>query len=252
MFLSNSRNRIIVLCAFFFSIFIGKGIAQDKILKSSVISSFPSPGPSPQRMTWDGENLWVADDGTNRIYKIDPATGNTLLSFEAPSPGINGLTWDGEYLVVLSDKSKKISRLGKTSEEMGTVIVSNDIPRVPYIPLHRLVYKGLLWADNCLYINIEAGWSSQILKTDLENNLISRFAFTFGNSKDLTFDGTYIWNCCDDRGYSQGWVAQYDRYGKRLNCFNTPGYCPTGVAYDGEYFWVTDNRDKKIYKIKIY
>ena len=50
-------------------------------------------GVSCERATWDGENIWCASD---RLYKIDPATGQELSSFD-PGASLN-VAWDGSDL----------------------------------------------------------------------------------------------------------------------------------------------------------
>jgi DNA-binding beta-propeller fold protein YncE len=38
-----------------------------------------TPGPCPTGLTFDGKNLWLADNFTDKIYKINPQSGKVLI-----------------------------------------------------------------------------------------------------------------------------------------------------------------------------
>jgi hypothetical protein len=54
---------------------------------------------SPVSATWvlgnDGTYFWMSSWNTKRIYKVDPATGDTLESHDPPSGWPTGIAWDG-------------------------------------------------------------------------------------------------------------------------------------------------------------
>ena len=63
----------------------------------NILKTIPAPGLGDSRgLTWDGVNLWFAEDDSKLIFKIDTASGAVLDSF--PTPGLSyteGLAWDG-------------------------------------------------------------------------------------------------------------------------------------------------------------
>ncbi len=65
-----------------------------------VLRSIPAPGTGdPRGLTFDGTDLWVADNDTKTMYRLDPVTGAILSSF--PTPGLSyaeGVAWDGTFL----------------------------------------------------------------------------------------------------------------------------------------------------------
>ena len=63
-----------------------------------VILSFDTPGHFPTGMTFDGQNIWLADYKSDLLYCIDPASGKVLRSIPAPAYWPEGLAWDGEAL----------------------------------------------------------------------------------------------------------------------------------------------------------
>ncbi|UCG91107.1 MAG: PQQ-binding-like beta-propeller repeat protein [candidate division WOR-3 bacterium] len=62
--------------------------------------------PQPWGAAWDGEYLWVCNDGnyggSHSIYKIDVVTKQIVDSLESPGERPWGLTWDGSYLWVVA------------------------------------------------------------------------------------------------------------------------------------------------------
>ena len=58
MFFSSVRSLLMILFMIF--IIVGQGFADE--IDYRIVSSFPSPGPSPQGLAWDGMHLFVADD----------------------------------------------------------------------------------------------------------------------------------------------------------------------------------------------
>ena len=81
----------------FFLLSVSSSFAQQ------IIKSFPSPGPEPRGLAWDGNYLWCADFARGSIYKIDPSNGSILSSipFDILNSNWGGLTWsdDGKLWV---------------------------------------------------------------------------------------------------------------------------------------------------------
>ncbi len=61
------------------------------------LDSFPSPGPGPAGLAWDGETLWHSDYRDGCIYGLDPETGAVRRKLFCPG-NLGGLTWDGRSL----------------------------------------------------------------------------------------------------------------------------------------------------------
>jgi len=247
------KRQFITLCVFFSFLLIGKGFSQNPgHLRYNIINSFASPGPSPQGLAWDGKNLWVSDDSTKTIYRLDPSNGKILSSFPSPGAEPKGLAWDGTHLLLLENQRAKVYRLSVSDESLGSIISSINVRAAMGGHLENGQVRGLTWDGKYLYICFEAGWSSQIVKIDVSGTSTVFFTYTRGFPKGLACDRKYIWNCCDAAGVRLGLVDQYKlSNGLRVNSFDTPGYYPSGLTYDGRYFWLADNGAHKIYKIEI-
>lgn len=248
MLFSNIRYFSIIICMF---VIFNLSNAQDMVeLNYKIIISFPTPGSSPQGLAWDGENLWIADDSTNLIYKIKPSTGKTLLAFVAPSSEPRGLAWDGNYLLLSENQNNKIYKLKSSGIELGKVISSINAPISTHKKTLNEQIGGLTWDGKYLWSAYFAGWSSKIVKVDPNNGNIDTSFFC--DAEDLSFDGIYLWNVDTQNGQYKGLVKKREILsGKCIAYFRTPGYYPSGLAFDGTYFWLADRVEKLIYKIII-
>ena len=234
----NIKDLIIIYLILPISLFLTSLVLADSTI---VILSFPAPAPSPQGLAWDGNFLWVADDSTDTLYKIEPEDGSIISSFPTPGTKPRGLTWDGNHLWCADMKTDTLYKL-----EPSDASVISSIP-APHNRVH-----GLTWDGQYLYCCYEAGWSSQIVKIDLSDTSTIFFTYTRGNPSGLAYDGNFIWNCLDNEGIRLGLVDQYElSTGLRVKGFDTPGYYPTALTYDGRYFWLADNNMDTLYEIKI-
>lgn len=221
------------------------GFAQTQdSLHYTIVQKFPSPGPSPQGLAWDGDFLWVSDDSMRMIYKLHPVDGSIISSFNSPGSCPRGLTWDGNYLWCSDNDSVKIFKID--------IIAGAVISSIPATANNPPQIHGLTWDGQYLYYCFEAGWSSQIMKIDIADTITTFFTYTTGFPKGLAFDGKSIWNCSDAKGSRIGWIDQYDYInGLWLNAFDTPGFYPTGLTFDGNYFWIVDNSIDSLFQIEM-
>ena len=249
---SEFKTLFIIICStlvpFLFSPSTNNSVQAQGELNAHIVLSFPSPGPSPQGLAWDGTHLWLADDSTDTIYRMDHLNGSIVFSFTSPSPNPRGLTWDGTHLWSTDNDSFRIIEL---NSETGEITASIDAHFIPYNPEAFYPIDGLTWDGEFLYACFEAGLSSQIVRIDVNYDSVKYFSFTAGFPRGLAFDSISIWCCEDSWGHSLGFVYQYDINGWRLNRFITPGYNPTGITYDGEYFWLSDSNTDSLYQIQV-
>ena len=218
-----------------------------------VVASFPSPGRSPQDLAWDGNYLWVVDDSTDMIYKLDPSTGKVLLSFATPGLEPKGLACDGKHLWLSENRTAKIYKFDLSNKSLNTPISAIDAPVIKLGRRGRSPISGLAWDGQYLWSAYEAGYSTSIVKIDPQDGSILERHFTRGAPEGLASDGTYLWYTSIRGG--QGWLglirACYIDSWYYSFKFETPGYFPTGLAWDGTYLWIADRGAKRIYKVMI-
>lgn len=92
----------------------------------AVTATFPSPGPAPRGLAWDGVALWHADGTTRTLYRIDARQGHVLAAFPVDADP-RGLAWDGQHLWLADNQTKTLRQIDPASGQVGTVIpLSSD------------------------------------------------------------------------------------------------------------------------------
>lgn len=213
-----------------------------------VVLSFPAPGSSPQGLAWDGKYLWVVDDSTDRIYKLDPSNGAVLLSLASIGSDPRGLVWDGKCLWNSDNSSHKIYRLDSAK---GSMISAIDAP-VMEVKRGISPLGGLTWDGNYLWSGWIAGWSSRMNQVNPKDGSVNRFIFTKGVPRALASDGKFLWSATDNGGIRLGIIYQYDLSTElEVTHFDAPGYYPTGLTFEGKNLWCADKVTRKIYKLVV-
>jgi hypothetical protein len=203
-----------------------------------VVFQFTAPFTNIDGMAWDGDYLWLACDGLNRIWKLD-TLGNFVDSFPAPQLTATGLTWDGTNLWCADGGVYYIYKM-----DPNTGAVLDSIPA----PGTQASCEGLAWMNDTLFntnwsnnivwaLDPTSGsiwfqwnapgtgstgltwdwhdnvlWSSDqltdfIYKHDpITGTVITSFACPDLEVQDLAFDGTWLWTC----GWTSGEVYKLD------------------------------------------
>lgn len=198
------------------------------------ISSFPSPGPTPIGLAWDGFNLWNTD-GQDSIYKLS-ISGQVIKSIPQPSFVISegGMEWDGQYLLRADEQSAKIYKidtaLGQVVDQynlpsygkpdpngyglawdgeflwhcnyknpsMIYKLESNNYQAVDSFPAPAEFILGLAYADGNLYgvrYHYSNPMGSTIYKLDIETGaLIDSSHWQVPQPFGLAWDGTHFWS----------------------------------------------------------
>ncbi len=220
------NNLVIILIAIF---------CRDSLAyPGKVVSSFPLPGKFCTGLTFDGNYLWVTDYKTDKIYKIDPASGAVL--HQIPSPGFwpMGLAWDGKYLWNVDRKQKKIFKIDSRD---GTVLTTIDAPSE--FP------EGLTWHSNTLWVGDDR--ENSIIKIDLsDGTAVKKFDGPAKSVNGLTSDGQYIWS--SDRNLDEIYMINPES-GEVVIIIDSPGHYSRDLAWDGNFLWNVDYQNDSVYKI---
>jgi len=214
--------------AFIDDVLLQKGMVN----APAVVSSFPSPGPSPQGLTFDGANLWSSDGANDRIYKLTTA-GSLISSFASPGSNPTGLAWDEANLWNTDLDSAKLYSLSTT----GTVLSSFSTPgRFP---------SGLVW-NGAGFWHCDGGVPT-IWKLDPTGGIAGSFSppGTFHNG--LTWDKQNLWLVDTETLL----IYKIDTTGKVLDHFLSPVRNPTGLAWDNGFLWASDGNTDRIYKLYV-
>ena len=203
-----------------------------------VVHSIPSPADRPTGLTWDGQYLWVADIGTNQIYKLDPADGKVVLSFQGPiNATINGLTWDGRHLWCSDNGDNNI--IYKLDADSGKVVHNFKAPTGSP--------RGIAFDGKDLWYQDSA--TNFLYKIDtLSGSILQSFKAPAGNNRGLVWDGKQLWS--SDKEYDE--LYQIDTMHQSIiQILPSPGTYPYGLAFDGKYIWSADYETDTIYKLSV-
>lgn len=229
-------NKMRVYFLMIFLLYPLGGIVQAQI--GQVVHSIPSPADRPTGLAWDGQYLWVADIGTNRIYKLDPLNGNVVLSFPGPTNAtINGLTWDGQYLWCSDNGDNNI--IYKLETDSGKAVHSFKAPTGSP--------RGLAFDGKYLWYQDSA--TDFLYKIDtLSGTILQSFEAPSGNNRGLAWDGKRLWS--SDKEYDELYLID-TTYQSIIRILPSPGTYPYGLACAGEYLWSADYETDTIYKISL-
>lgn len=202
-----------------------------------ILKVIKTPGPCPTGLTFDGQNLWVADHYTNKIYKIDPESGKVLKIFDSPGHHPEGLAWDGSHLWHIDSGEKSLYRLNPETGTAVLILESNSShPR------------DLAWDGTSIWI-IDHRSDILIKVSPVDGMMEENYPAPAREPAGLAFDGKYLWvtDRAEDRIYL---VNPSD--GLCLSSFRSYGPFPYGLAWAGDALWNVDYENNEIYKIKVF
>jgi hypothetical protein len=223
-------------------------IQETPTLTYQIVSTIPTPGPSPKGLAWDGSHLWVADDSTDTIYRINPADGRIVSTIPSPGGRPWGIAWDGSHIWVAENEKKSLFKLNPATGE----IVHTIAAEYPSIEL-----RPLAWDGKSLWSAYYAGWSSKIAIVNPETGTW-QLTEAFPIADGITFQGNdNIWIVVSTEGISGGNLYRHttlppDKFlSPRLGQCKTPLLYPTGLVFDGAFFWIADCKIDSLYKFKV-
>jgi sugar lactone lactonase YvrE len=227
-------NRLVILISLFFSLAClpAATVAGQELPVITggpgelVTGEIESPASCPMGLAWDGSRLWFSDRRQDRIYAIDPLSGNA--AGELPSPGFqpSGLAWDGECLWCADQEEGKLFRIEPDS---GLVVHTVDAPWPRP--------SGLAWDGERLWVADER--KRLICQVDpADGTTIRSFPAPAESPQGLAFDGRTLW--CSDRKLDRIHGISPEG-GEVLITLHSPGPYPTGLAADGKSgLWSVD------------
>jgi glutamine cyclotransferase len=206
--------------------------------KGDIVKSISAPGyGDPRGLTWDGTYLWMAEDDSKMIYKIDPSDGNVIYSFSTPGHSFTeGLAWDGTYIW----HAEYNGNVYKINPGNGSVIKTISAPTI--FP------TGLTWDGTYLWT---ASYRDDMIYqfSPSDGSLVNSFPPPGNHPWGMTYDGIYLWHS----EYSRGNIYQLEPSdGTITTSFPSPPYSSLlGLTWDGTYLWSVDHSADMIYQIYV-
>jgi len=208
----------------------------------TVLKSFPAPNTSPDGITTDGTYLYVSECESDIIYKLSPEDGSVQGSLKVSGWMIDHLTWDGQFIWANDHDGK-------------SVIFKIDIAKKAAVEQFKVPWQGVMgvaWDGSKIWTmdpyNLKVYTIDPVAKT-----AEYKFKTPSNNPCGIGWDGKCVWiGDLTTKRYYQVDPAT----GNVAANFKIPGNAtalPTGILWDGEYFWVMDEYQYKpmIYKISV-
>ncbi len=201
------------------------------------VRSIPTPKGDFRSMTWDGDNLWIYDQGSGEAISLSPAKGEVISRTLMPA-GTNGITWHDGQLVSVNGKERSVQRVDSRSGELGEK-TSIDIP----------------WGELSGITTFEGGLCVGHVQRASAHFIDSTVPFHDDPETSLTLGGTGAVDMATDTDS----IWYIDLLGPVIirskphedGCIIDWGEKPfgedtTGIAHDGKNLWVLDNKAKRI------
>lgn len=147
----------------------------------NIVDSIQCPGDDPCGLTYDGSDLWNADDMTGRIYRLDPDGGNFI---QLPPFNLDYLAFDGTLFWANDAGQSLICGFDGT----GTVSAS-----FPY-PCDDI--GGLEWMDGSLWVlGRDMSSLSSAYRLDTGGTVIAEYSAMGSMPEPLgtACDGSSLW-----------------------------------------------------------
>lgn len=156
----------------------------------ALISSFPSPNPSPNGLAFDGTDLWVSDSSSDLVWKVSTA-GVALSSINPPGASPDGLAFDGTNLWVAVNGDLAIYQVDTSGNLLSTISATTFDASITYV-------YGVAHDGTNLWVSGLSGTTPTLYNITTTGTLITSFSIAsiIGNGTppaDLAFDGTHLW-----------------------------------------------------------
>lgn len=217
---------------------------------------------SPWGITFDGENLWVTDNGLSMIYKIDLEL-NLKDSFAIAKPYIRGIAFLNDKLWIVSDSSVgdstgdffvyDIYYVYGINRSNGTIVDSILI----FLPQSGMPDGYFLWGigsfNSNLYVSYNGGWGDCMLEIDLQSKETKTLCCA--HPLGMTVINDTLWCARHGSNYLVPIVISYPSVGPSPSSDEITslryelGFQATDLAFDGEDVWVVDRGSSLIRKI---
>ena len=195
----------------------------------TVLMTIKAPGEQPFGLTYDGESLWVSDRKDRKIYRINPESGQVLFSI-AFDGDLTGTAWDGKHVWQADQGSRTISCI---NPETGAIELAIKVD-MPNGDVTGLYYEadgekgpGLWYALSRL---------GQARKVKADDGSFLKAIPTVKDICGLVPLGKHLFFTEPGAGLMH---KMHMASGSLLMSYKIGGR-PSGLAHDGEAFWVAD------------
>ncbi|KPK83776.1 MAG: hypothetical protein AMS27_11915 [Bacteroides sp. SM23_62_1] len=211
---------------------------------TTIIHSFTSTGSRPHGLAWDGEYLWMIDNGPN-LYKYD-TLGNEIKSISLGGTIDRDISWDGTGLWI-----------GGASADGGALKIDGNGNRIDSMPVHYSDTSGIEWDGRYFWFGDYGSSYIEKHKKDGSFFLDWEAGDISAHPTGITYDGITLW-IGGSGGTSSNYIYKYSILGQLIYSFNlddlgiTAGSGSfTSLAWDGRSLWYASDKAFEIYRLSV-
>jgi glutamine cyclotransferase len=190
-----------------------------------------------------GGNIWVANGNGLKTWIVDIASGKVISEIESVGNFTEGVASSGDGKFFVSEwLAKKVYRAALAGNKF---VAESEISVAPAFP------AGILWREGRLdVITWTRGFGTKfhLVEMDGKGTVAGRVLLRgMQEPAHLASDGKYLWVTS---WYSKR-VYKVDPASRKVTgYFPTPFPKATGIAWDGESFWITGTH-ADLYRIRV-
>lgn len=178
----------------------------------------------PSQIAYDGSNIWLLaakdiSSWQSGIYKLN-SSYQVIDSVSLPGQNTSCFTWANNYIWVADQSSGKILRVNPNNGNYFT----NPVTDLGYLCYGDSKIWGL---DNM---------GGRIYNFSTSGNNVTSFSSPVENTRGIAIDGNVLWILFRNSNYKTA-LCKATIYGEKVEEFTTSFSEPTGLVFDGEYFW---------------
>lgn len=187
---------------------------------------------SPVGIAFDGSHIWVANNNTDDVSKIDPAT-NSLVATVPVGSGPYGVAFDGTHVWVTNADSNNVTKINPAGN--GSVVATVTAGTSPT----GIGFDGT-------YIWVTNSGSASVSKIHAGGAFLDETVAVPGSPQAIAFDGTDVWVA----SFGTNSLVRIDPVTEQVTGTTIPiGNNPQAIAFDGSHLWVTNLPDNTVMKI---
>lgn len=218
-----------------------------------IIDTVRIPNIMPRGLVSDKQTLWMIDTREKALKQIDPQKKQVVATIPIAIGEPRGVTWDGKTFWIVDNREKAVHQV---DPEKGAIL------RTILVPINfdkeKTVLEAAAFDGKHLWVAYFAGWSSKILKIDIDTGEVLQEMFAKGHPRALATDGRRLWMLSYNQGVYTGVILERTIMddSRRMNLSakfigRTSGKEPAGMAFDGRYLWIADSKMKAIQKVEL-
>jgi DNA-binding beta-propeller fold protein YncE len=189
----------------------------------------PGLGTHPGVVSFDGENIWVANVGNDRlsIWRAHDGKAVATYTFSSPCAGISGLAYDGEYMWVSCQGANQVR-----------LVRARDFQSFAFLDISVQQPGAIAFDGTNMWVASRADGSVRVIEASSGTEKYNIAGSAATPVIEMAFDGTYMW--ATTGAASVAVLPASDPNGPGAGFFMLSQAGAWSLAFDGTNMWITN------------